>query len=135
MRQANAEEIDALANVLIEALSEAVASKDDTISLTDMLHGSCSSSSLQRLKDLLTPPDVRAVDVLPTEKTLEVILQDERMIGIPLEKLPRLAKGSQEQRDAWRLVAGGIGIHWEDLDEDILVNDLLATRPLGTFGR
>ena len=31
----------------------------------------------------------------------------------------------------WRLIGRGVGIHWEDLDEDIGVEGLLAGRPSG----
>ena len=31
----------------------------------------------------------------------------------------------------WRLIAGGVGIHWPDLDEDISVESLLAGRSSG----
>ncbi|WP_339706404.1 DUF2442 domain-containing protein [Algoriphagus aquimarinus] len=26
----------------------------------------------------------------------------------------------------WRLIGGGEGIHWQDLDEDLLVSDLVS---------
>jgi hypothetical protein len=36
-----------------------------------------------------------------------------------------------EQRDNWRLIGKGHGVHWEDLDEDISVEGLLAGKPSG----
>jgi hypothetical protein len=30
------------------------------------------------------------------------------------------------QRQDWRLIGRGIGIHWEEIDEDISVESLLA---------
>jgi len=30
-----------------------------------------------------------------------------------------------EQRNKWRLIAHGIGMHWEEIDEDIAVTTLL----------
>jgi len=30
-----------------------------------------------------------------------------------------------EQRNKWRFIGGGEVVHWEDLDEDILVEGLL----------
>jgi hypothetical protein len=35
------------------------------------------------------------------------------------------------ERANWRLIAGGEGIHWPDLDEDISVESLLAGRGSG----
>jgi hypothetical protein len=39
---------------------------------------------------------------------------------------PRLQKASPEQRQKWRLIGGGVGIHWEAVDEDISVESLLS---------
>ncbi len=38
---------------------------------------------------------------------------------------PRLVKATPEQRSNWRFTGGGIGIHWEELDEDLSVAGLL----------
>ncbi len=59
---------------------------------------------------------------------MHVVLADGRQISVPLEWLPRLRDATKDQRGRWRLVGGGIGIHWEDLDEDISVSELLAAR-------
>lgn len=56
-----------------------------------------------------------------------VELADGRVIGIPLEWFPSLRDASPEQRDSWRLIGPGVGIHWESLDEDISVAGLLAS--------
>lgn len=53
------------------------------------------------------------------------MLSDGREIRMPLEWSERLRKASPKQRKAWRLIGGGVGIHWESLDEDILVDSLL----------
>jgi len=38
---------------------------------------------------------------------------------------------SAAERDNWRLIGRGEGIHWRDIDEDISVEGLLAGRPSG----
>jgi len=70
-----------------------------------------------------------AVDVTVTADTLAVELSDGRTIAVPLDWFPRLSFGSQEQRQRWRIIGSGQGIHWEDLDEDISVEGLLAGKP------
>jgi len=65
------------------------------------------------------------------EETLSVDLADGRSIAVPLAWFPRLAHGSPAERSKWRLIAGGEGIHWPDLDEDISVASLLAGRKSG----
>ena len=64
-----------------------------------------------------------------TDDTLSVELSDGRMIAVPLVWYPRLAHATSKERNSWRLVAGGHGIHWPDIDEDISVANLLAGQP------
>ena len=72
-----------------------------------------------------------AQDVAITGDTLRVELRDGRTISVPLAWFPRLTHASRRERDHWRLIARGQGIHWQDLDEDISVENLLAGRPSG----
>lgn len=61
------------------------------------------------------------------EDSLFVRLADGRTVSAPLEWFPRLRSATEEQRSNWRLIAKGIGIHWEDVDEDIAVTTLLRS--------
>jgi hypothetical protein len=72
-----------------------------------------------------------AQDVTVTSDTLNVDLSDGRTISVPLAWFPRLLVSTQEERDNWRLIGGGHGIHWEDIDEDISVEGLLTGKPSG----
>ena len=72
-----------------------------------------------------------AIDVSVTEDTLSVELSDGRTISVPIEWYPRLVHGTPEERSNWRLIGRGQGIHWEELDEDISVEGLLAGKPSG----
>ena len=72
-----------------------------------------------------------AIDVSVTEDTLSVELSDGRTISVPIEWYPRLVHGTPGERSNWRLIGRGQGIHWEDLDEDISVEGLLAGKPSG----
>jgi len=67
---------------------------------------------------------VLASKVWFTKDMLYVLLRDGRELGVPLLWFPRLRKASQEQLNNWRLIGNGIGIHWEDLDEDLSVSAL-----------
>jgi hypothetical protein len=73
----------------------------------------------------------KAEDVKVTDDTLRVDLSDGRTISVPLEWFPRLVHATLEERNNWRLIGKGHGIHWEDIDEDISVNGLLAGKPSG----
>jgi Protein of unknown function (DUF2442) len=72
-----------------------------------------------------------ATHVQVNDTALSVDLSDGRSISVPLAWFPRLTHGSQSERDNWRLIAGGRGIHWNDLDEDISVEGLLAGKQSG----
>lgn len=74
-------------------------------------------------------PDVETVTV--TADTLSVNLSDGRTIAVPLAWFPRLVHATQRERNNWRLIGRGQGIHWEDIDEDISVEGLLAGKPSG----
>ncbi|WP_250157133.1 DUF2442 domain-containing protein [Tianweitania aestuarii] len=69
---------------------------------------------------------VKATEVRFDEDSFWVSLSDGRVIGVPLAWFPRLLKASQSQREAVTLSTRGL--HWEDLDEDILVEGLLEGR-------
>lgn len=58
---------------------------------------------------------------------MHVLLADGREVSVPLEWFPKLRNANQKQRENWRLIGGGVGIHWEDLDEDLSVAGLLAS--------
>ena len=72
-----------------------------------------------------------AESVIVTEDTLSVDLSDGRSISVPLEWFPRLVYASPEERNNWKLIGKGQGIHWQDVDEDISVENLLVGRPSG----
>ena len=66
-----------------------------------------------------------------TKDTLSVDLSDGRTISVPLAWFPRLLHASQEERKNFKLIGKGQGIHWQDIDEDISVQNLLVGRPSG----
>jgi len=71
------------------------------------------------------PPGTASEDALTAE------LADGGTITVPLAWFPRLAHGTPAQQANWRLIGGGVGIHWPDLDEYISAESLLAGRHSG----
>ncbi|MDQ2746287.1 MAG: DUF2442 domain-containing protein [Acidobacteriota bacterium] len=69
-----------------------------------------------------------AVEVNCTNDSLRVVLADGREVAAPLVWFPRLQKATLKERKNWRLIGGGMGIHWEDVDEDISVESLLRVK-------
>ena len=74
-------------------------------------------------------PDAEKVTV--TEDTLSVDLSDGRTISVPLAWFPRLVHATEEERNNWKLIGKGHGIHWPDLDEDVSVQNLILGRSSG----
>lgn len=72
-----------------------------------------------------SPTSVLVIAVRFTDDSLHVNLSDGREVSVPLEWFPRLRDATAEQRKKWRLIARGVGIHWEEIDEDIAVTTLL----------
>jgi len=74
---------------------------------------------------------VSAQNVKVTDEALIVDLSDGRTVSVPLAWFPRLLHGTQQERDKWRLIGDGEGIHWHELDEDISVENLILGKPSG----
>ena len=76
--------------------------------------------------------NVSAVEqVTVTLDALTVDLSDGRSLTVPLAWYPRLMNATESERQTWRLIGKGYGIHWEELDEDISVEGLLLGKPSG----
>jgi hypothetical protein len=72
-----------------------------------------------------------ATSLTSDDDSLTVELTDGRTLSIPLAWYPRLSHGTAEERGNWRMIGGGTGIHWSDLDEDISIENLLAGKASG----
>jgi Protein of unknown function (DUF2442) len=116
-----------LRRVMIEAKGSAEKScaKSRTLSRKMNLHlwrVGMNSSAIDTSQALATA-------VAVTHDTLTVDLNDGRTISVPIDWYPRLRHASLAERKRWRFIAGGQGIHWPDLDEDISVANLLGGQP------
>jgi hypothetical protein len=78
---------------------------------------------------------VKASEINVTDDTLAVDLTDGRTLLVPLTWYPRLWHGTPEERQNWRLIGDGVGIHWPDLDEDISVEGLILGKRSGESQR
>ena len=74
---------------------------------------------------LVESHEALAVDVSCSDDSLTVVLDDGRSVSVPLAWFPRLLAATSEQRIDWEPIGGGIGVHWEAIDEDISIASLL----------
>ena len=70
----------------------------------------------------------QATSVIVSSDSLSAVLADGRVISAPLHWYPRLLHATPEERNNWRLIGDGSGIHWSDLDEDISIEGLMVGR-------
>jgi hypothetical protein len=77
------------------------------------------------MRTLVTSSEALAVDVSCSSEELTVVLDDGRTVSVPLMWFPRLLNATDKQKKEWEFIGGGIGIHWEEIDEDISVASLL----------
>jgi Protein of unknown function (DUF2442) len=66
---------------------------------------------------------VKPVDLKFDRDSFWVSLSDGRVIGVPLAWFPRLMNATDQERKKFKISSRGL--HWESLDEDILVSALL----------
>ena len=69
---------------------------------------------------------VKATRAWCDEDSLWLDLSDGRTLGVPLAWFPRLMRASPAERK--KVTISTRGLHWEELDEDISVESLLAGR-------
>ena len=71
----------------------------------------------------------QAIDVWFTKNELNVLLVDGRVVSNPLSLYPFLLNIPHKSRENFRLFGGGTAIHFEDIDEDISVTDIVLGTP------
>ncbi|HET6661578.1 MAG TPA: DUF2442 domain-containing protein [Rubrobacter sp.] len=67
-----------------------------------------------------------------TDDDLVVALADGRTLSVPMVWYPSLFNASEEERNDWRLIGDGEGIHWPQIDEDLSAEGLLRGIPSST---
>jgi hypothetical protein len=72
--------------------------------------------------------EVRAVKVWFDDDNIWLALEDGRQLSAPLAFYPRLLNATKEQREKYELIGPGIGVHWEDMDEDLSVEGIVLGR-------
>ncbi|SHG68211.1 Protein of unknown function [Fodinibius roseus] len=77
------------------------------------------------MSTLVKRKPAKAVEVWFEDKKLLVRIEDGRELAVPLEWFPKLRDAAPEELNNWSFIGNGIGIRWEDLDEDLSVEGLL----------
>jgi hypothetical protein len=77
------------------------------------------------MNSLVINKSKKAINVVFSDSKMIVFLEDGREISIPLEWFPRLRNATSNQLKKWRFIGNGEGIHWDEIDEDVSVENLL----------
>ena len=72
------------------------------------------------------PTEALAQSVNFDNDMMHVSLTDGRIVSVPLVWFPRLSVATPSQLANYVIGAGGRGLHWDELDEDLSVAGLLA---------
>lgn len=70
----------------------------------------------------------RAVRVWVDQRKVWIELEDGREVGFPADKYRRLKNATQEFLAEVRLDARGRALRWEEIDEDLSIDGILAGR-------
>lgn len=87
---------------------------------------SISTESKPYIKRAYVPTSAFAKSVEFDKEMMHVNLIDGRIISVPIIWFPILHEASPEQRKQYEIGGGGVGLHWEELDEDLSVANLMA---------
>ncbi len=82
---------------------------------------------------IVASPEALIKTVEASDDAITATLTDGRTISVPLAWSWRLSDATPEQRSNFRIIGGGQGVQWPDIDEDISVHGMLhgigAMRP------
>ncbi len=77
------------------------------------------------MNTLVKNKPTKATEIWFDDSKLYALLEDGREIAVPLEWYPKLRDAKKEDLNEWRFIGGGVGIHWEELDEDLSIEGFL----------
>ena len=69
---------------------------------------------------IVTSNEPRISNLKVTDDSIIAQLSDGRTISVPLAWSWRLSDATPQQRNRFEIIGNGQGVHWPDLDEDIL---------------
>ena len=87
--------------------------------------GTGTSSSSNGARVSATSEQLRLANVAFKGDKLIARFVNGSAVTVNLKRYPRLRNANPEQRMKWRLTGRGLGIHWEEIDEDLSVENLL----------
>lgn len=69
-----------------------------------------------------------AIKAWADKRFIYIELIDGRLLGFPADRFRILSQASEEQLKAVQIELNGYALRWEELDEDLTVNGIIAGR-------
>lgn len=69
-----------------------------------------------------------ATDIEFKDDHFQLFLHDGRILSVPYDLIPSLARATKKQRENCELAGMGTSLHWPDIDEDLTVEGLVLGR-------
>jgi len=69
-----------------------------------------------------------AIKVWAEKRVIYIELTDGRIFGFPADRFILLSQASDEQLKDVQIEVGGYALRWDELDEDLTVNGIVAGR-------
>ena len=85
-----------------------------------------STSATVKRQRAYVPTTALAKAIEFTSDMMQVILTDGRILSVPIMWFPSLMEATPEQRLNVVVSAGGRGLHWPEIDEDLSIAGLMA---------
>lgn len=70
--------------------------------------------------------ELRIKSVSFSGEMMIVRFSDGREIFVPMGYFPRLETANTAERERWSLIGRGLGVHWDTLDEDLSIENILT---------
>jgi len=81
---------------------------------------------------LIFEKGLRIKQLMPDKSlnTMIILLNNGHALKVPLNHFDRLKNAGQADLDKWSLSGNGIGIHWDNIDEDLSLKGLIKESAL-----
>ncbi|OFX16314.1 MAG: hypothetical protein A2033_01570 [Bacteroidetes bacterium GWA2_31_9] len=70
---------------------------------------------------------IKTIFIVSDLDLMIIVLNNKKILNIQLTDYPKLKNANKNQLNNWKLISGGIGIEWEDLDEDLSLKGFIET--------
>jgi hypothetical protein len=81
---------------------------------------------------LIFEKGLRINQIFPDKKlgVIIILLNNSKVLRVNLSDFKSLAKATQNQLNDWELISGGVGVHWNKINEDLSLKGIIKDTAL-----